>query len=144
MLEQGKSARSPPPEEGVAETTPHLEYCIQLWGPQYKTDMDLSERVHRRTTKMIRGLEGFCYEEGLRVALDQFPAVVFYVLAQTAMPARTEQEHTMIEGGQGLPAATGAKNFCNTIVSDVTDPWERLENQADRNLVKFNKENCKV
>ncbi|GAB0190132.1 mitochondrial enolase superfamily member 1 [Grus japonensis] len=22
---------------------PHLEYCIQLWGPQYKTDMDLLE-----------------------------------------------------------------------------------------------------
>ncbi|GAB0189729.1 mitochondrial enolase superfamily member 1 [Grus japonensis] len=22
---------------------PHLEYCIQLWGPQYKTDMELLE-----------------------------------------------------------------------------------------------------
>ncbi|GAB0191779.1 hypothetical protein GRJ2_001643200 [Grus japonensis] len=28
--------------------TPHLEYCVQLWGPQYKTDMDLLERVQRR------------------------------------------------------------------------------------------------
>ncbi|GAB0180413.1 mitochondrial enolase superfamily member 1 [Grus japonensis] len=27
---------------------PHLEYCIQLWGPQYKTDMELLERVQRR------------------------------------------------------------------------------------------------
>ncbi|GAB0209986.1 mitochondrial enolase superfamily member 1 [Grus japonensis] len=24
---------------------PHLEYCIHLWGPQYKTDMELLERV---------------------------------------------------------------------------------------------------
>ncbi|GAB0198166.1 mitochondrial enolase superfamily member 1 [Grus japonensis] len=27
---------------------PHLEYCVQLWGPQYRTDMELLERVQRR------------------------------------------------------------------------------------------------
>ncbi|GAB0185333.1 mitochondrial enolase superfamily member 1 [Grus japonensis] len=27
---------------------PHPEYCVQLWGPQYKTDMELLERVQRR------------------------------------------------------------------------------------------------
>ncbi|GAB0195461.1 hypothetical protein GRJ2_002011400 [Grus japonensis] len=45
---------------------PHLEYCIQLWGPQYRKDMELLERVQRRAMKMIQGLEHPCYEDRLR------------------------------------------------------------------------------
>jgi len=48
-----------------------VDFRVQVWGPQYWKDMELLERVQKRTTKMIRGLEHLSYEETLR-ELDLF------------------------------------------------------------------------
>ncbi|PKU46649.1 hypothetical protein llap_3037 [Limosa lapponica baueri] len=44
----------------------HREYCVQLWSPEHKKDMDLLEQVQRRAMKVIGGLENLSYEDRLR------------------------------------------------------------------------------
>ena len=45
---------------------PHLEYCVCMWNPQNRRDIDLLQRIQRRATKMIQGMEHLPYVERLR------------------------------------------------------------------------------
>ncbi|KAK4829423.1 hypothetical protein QYF61_004298 [Mycteria americana] len=44
----------------------YLEYCVQLWSPQHRKDIDLLEQVQRRATKIIRGMEHLSHQDRLR------------------------------------------------------------------------------
>ena len=47
----------------------HLDYCIQAWKPHLRKDVELDklEKVQRRATKMIEGLESLGYLERLSI-----------------------------------------------------------------------------
>ena len=48
------------------QVKPHLEHCIQMWSPQYRTDTHVLEHVQRKARKMIQGMKHLSYEDKLK------------------------------------------------------------------------------
>ena len=44
---------------------PLLEYCVQVWSPHLKMDIDLIEKVQKRAVRMVPGMKNLSYEERL-------------------------------------------------------------------------------
>ena len=56
---------------------PHLEYCVQVWRPHLKKDIDKLERVQRRATKLIPELRIVSYGDRVLLLLHLYPTSTY-------------------------------------------------------------------
>ena len=127
---------------------PHLDYCMQIWSPHMRKDIDLVERVQHRATKLIPNLRKLSYERRIKQCnlmtledrrrrgdliqtfriikgIDQIPAeTLFTFAANTNRPATRGHNYKLLKSHLKLDLR---KYFFS---QRVIDDWNHLPADA--------------
>jgi len=74
---------------------PHMEYCVQVWNPHLRKDIDCLEKIQRRATKMVWGLSKRTYADRLCI-------LGLYTLERRRLRGDLIEMFKMLTGREGI------------------------------------------
>jgi len=84
---------------------PRLQYCVQFWAPHYKKDIEGLECVHRRATRLVKGLENKSYDKRLmevRLFSLEYSEVDVGLFSPVTSDRMRGNDHSLHQGRFGL------------------------------------------
>ena len=120
---------------------PHLEYANVVWHPRYKKHVSMLEKVQRKATRLLPGMEMKSYEERLRVL--RLPSLVYrrfrgdaieiykhtHELYDTCMRIPLENRSTVITRGHPYKLVKERVRLdqrANYLFNRMAEAWNRL------------------